>query len=154
MRKRFVIGLLLFILLFTYVSPRVQASAGMPPARSVTILANGAMLIEGECVVNHMRGQTLTASKPYYYRNANGVTEWTATITATFSYDGSTSSCSASSCTTSVQHGNWSESANSSSYAGNAAFANVIMVRKLLFIVVQTENINLSLTCDANGNVS
>ena len=122
--------------------------------QSVTQLDNGCFLVEGKASV--LRGGTnwTTESKVYYFTNPDGVVQWTATIIGTFYYNGTTSWCTNSTCNTSVQHGNWSEAANTPSYVGNAAFASVTMVRKVLFIVVQTENLNLTLTCDANGNVS
>ena len=155
---------LALLLSFILLGQSFMASAATMPSafmdidssliESVTYLDNGNILVKGKVAVLRSGVRWTTDSVTYHYLDANGVILWSATLTGTFYYDGTVSYCTNSSCTTSVQHGNWSETANTPSYAGNAAFASVTMVRKVLFIVVQTENLNLTLTCDANGNVS
>ena len=104
-------------------------------------------------VVSKQRG-TITGQVNYYFKNSDGVVRWTATLTGTFTYNGSTSYCTAASCVTSVQSGNWSETYNHAYPSGNTAAADITMVRKVLFVVVQTETAHLTLTCDANGHLS
>ena len=156
---------LVFVILFSWLQPFTASAEIMSPEPQIndigssrnqlaTNLSEGYSLVRGKIIILASKGHYITASVPYYFNDSNGVTQWTATLTGTFYYDGTVSYCTNSSCTTSVQHGNWSETANTPSYAGNAAFASVTMVRKVLFIVVQTENLNLTLTCDANGNLS
>ena len=120
----------------------------------VALFEDGSFLVEGKVSVQYSKSQIVSGSKPYYYYDANSVLQWTAVLSGSFSFNGSTSFCTGAACSTSVQNGNWNESANNSSYAGNSAFASVTMVRKFLFIVVQTETVNISLTCDANGNLT
>ena len=115
---------------------------------------DGSYLVEKPSVVLQRTSTTVTASKTYNCINEDGVTEWSAKLTGTFTYNGSTSYCTASSCTTTVYSGNWHEAVNNASYAGNAAFASVTMELKFLFIVIKTQNVSLTLTCDANGNLS
>ncbi len=50
--------------------------------------------------------------------------------------------------------GNWHETYNHAYPSGNTAQADITMVRKVLFITVQTETAHLVLTCDAKGNLS
>lgn len=38
--------------------------------------------------------------------------------------------------------------------SGNTATADLVMGRKFLGITVQKETLNMTLTCDANGNLS
>ena len=97
---------------------------------------------------------SVTGQKSYYYKNSDGVIRWTATLTGTFTYNGSTATCTAASCETSVQSGNWSETYNHAYPSGNTAQADITMVRKVLFVTVQTETAHLTLTCDGNGNLS
>ena len=122
--------------------------------QSIILLDNGAYLIEGKASEQFSSRSVKDGSKSVYYTDSNGVLQWTATLYGTFYYDGTTSYCTDAYCITSVQSGNWSESANNSSHSGNAAFASVTMVRKFLFIVVETETVNITLTCDASGNLS
>lgn len=116
-------------------------------------LEDGSKIIEMNPVTVSLRSGK-TGTKAYYYINNNGITEWDAEITGTFTYNGTTSYCTSSSCTTTVYSGNWHEAVNNASYAGYSAFASVTMELRFLFIVVKTQNLSLTLTCDANGNLS
>ena len=117
-------------------------------------LENGDFLIEKrpESVFIH-RG-IVSGNKQYEYVDSDGVVRWTATLTGTFSYNGSSATCTAASCITSVQQGNWHETYNHAYPSGNTAQADITMVRKVLFVTVQTEIAHLVLSCDANGNLS
>ena len=79
---------------------------------SVTYLDNGNILVKGKVAVLRSGIRWTTDSVTYHYLDANGVILWSATLTGTFYYDDTVSYCTNSSCTTSVQHGNWSETAN------------------------------------------
>ena len=122
--------------------------------QNITYLENGDCLIESvPIIITEQRG-SVTGHKNYYYKNSDGVVRWTATLTGSFTYNGTTASCTAASCVTSVQSGNWSETYNHAYPSGSTAQADVTMVRKVLFITVQTETIHMVITCDANGNLS
>ncbi len=122
--------------------------------RSITYFDNGDYLIESVPAVTSVQRGYVTGHIDYIYRSSNGVIQWTATLTGSFTYNGSSATCTASSCVTSVQSGNWSETYNHAYTSGNTAQADITMVRKVLFITVQTETAHLTLTCDANGNLS
>ena len=119
----------------------------------VSIAENGSRLIEYAPKTVHASRTALTASKTYNYINADCITEWSAIITGSFTYNGSSSSCTSSSCSTTVYSGNWKESANTATYAGNSAFASVTMQLRFLFVVIKNETCTLSLTCDKDGNL-
>lgn len=122
--------------------------------QSIVLLKNGdCLMISAPKVLSVQRG-TITGEKHYSYRASDGTIRWTATLTGTFTYNGSTATCTAASCETSVQQGNWHETYNHAYPSGNTAQADVTMVRKVLFITVQTETAHLILTCDGNGNLS
>ena len=122
--------------------------------QSIILLEDGASLIIMTPEVLLSQRGIITGQKEYYYKDANGVVQWTAILTGTFTYNGSSATCTAASCVTSVQHGNWSESYNHAYPSGGTAQADITMVRKVLFITVQTETAHLVLSCDANGNLS
>ncbi len=93
-------------------------------------------------------------SKTYTYYNSSGVTEWSATLNASFTYDGSTATCTAANCQVTIYNNAWYVVSNSSSYSGNTATANVTMGYRLLGNTVGTKSITITLSCDANGNLS
>ncbi len=122
--------------------------------QSVIQLDSGDCIIISDPIIISVQRGVVSGEKYYSYKNSDGVVQWRATLSGTFSYNGSSATCTAASCVTSVQHGNWSESYNHAYPSGGTAQADVTMIRKVLFITVQTENVHLVLTCDANGNLS
>lgn len=160
MKRIFATILLLTLLLAQNTVSFAQAQVG-DCANEARIFINNASAVsaqgfygEAKITIWETKGNTVTGSKSVPFYNPDGVLQWTATLTGYFTYDGVTSSCTGASCSISVQNGNWSESANNPYYSGNSAFASVTMVRKFLFVVLQTESINITLTCDATGHLS
>lgn len=85
------------------------------------------------------------------YLNSDNVVMWKVTLFASFTYNGSSSSCISASSRTDIYQGNWSESSNNTYASGNTAIASVTVVRKFLFIVVETQNAYLTMSCTPNG---
>lgn len=116
--------------------------------------ADGSKLYgERPVILERTRGG-ITGQKSYHHRNSNGDVLWTATVIGTFMFNGTTSSCSSASCSTIIYGSTWSEQSCSAYPSGNTAVGNVTMIRKLLFIVVESVPITITLTCDRNGNLS
>ncbi len=97
---------------------------------------------------------TKNASKTYTHYDSSGAIVWAATLSAAFTYNGTTSTCTAASCSTSIYSIAWYTVSSSTSRSGNTATANVTMGRKALGVTVQTIPIAITLSCDANGNLS
>ena len=169
MKKRMAIALAGLCIIAMFYSPVfVKASNAKTPANETCITVNGvqkqarivhifddgSQLLEGQPVVTARMRSSLTAQKPYYHRNSSGTILWTATVTGTFTYNGSTSSCTSASYSTQVYNSSWSEQSGTAYPSGNTAIADVVMMRKLLFIVVETVPVTVPLTCDKNGNLS
>ena len=76
------------------------------------------------------------------------------TLSATFTYNGSTSSCTSVSHSSSVNANGWSFTSAASSRSGNTASGSFTAVNKVLGITVQTINRSLSITCSADGTIS
>lgn len=93
-------------------------------------------------------------SKTYTYYNSSGVAEWSATLNASFTYDGSTATCTAANCQVTIYDNAWYVISNSSGYSGNTATANVSVGYRVLGVSVGTKSITITLSCDANGNLS
>lgn len=125
-----------------------------PAIQSIIQLENGDCLIISTPKVIAVQRGIITGERHYSYRNSDGVVQWTATLSGSFTYNGSSAACTAANCVTSVQQGNWHETYNHPYPSGNTAQADITMVRKVLFVTVQTETAHLILTCDANGNLS
>ena len=90
----------------------------------------------------------------YDYTSSNGITQWKATLKATFTYDGSTSRCTSVDSPSVVIYDNtWSLDSKSCSKSGNTATGNITMAKKLL-LGSSKAPITLTLSCDKNGNLS
>jgi len=87
-------------------------------------------------------------------RDDSGNVICTATLSANFYYNGTTSTCLSSDISVNVQGSGWSCSSQSATKSGNTAYGSFTIVKKFLFIVIDEETYNISITCDANGNIS
>ena len=100
------------------------------------------------------RANTKTGSKTTIYKNSDGNTSWTYSITGTFSYTGSSSTCTAVSDSYTISNDNWHMSSHSCSKSGNTAYGTVTMKYKVLGITTSTITRDLSLSCSATGTLS
>lgn len=98
--------------------------------------------------------KTKTGSKTVYYKNANNETLWYVKVTATFSYNGSTSTCKSASVTANSNNSSWKVSNKKSSYSGNHGTASATGKKYLFGIVTSTINRSVTLTCLPNGTLS
>lgn len=92
--------------------------------------------------------KTMTFSKP------NGSTAWTATLSGSFSYDGSKATCTASSCSISIQDSSFFVSKKSASKSGSSAKADFEMGLRTAIGSIQYSTYSMVLTCDGKGNLS
>lgn len=98
--------------------------------------------------------RTKTASKTTYYQNSSGSTLWYVKVTATFSYNGTSASCTSSSVTAESCNSYWKVSNKKSSYSGNSATASATGKEYYNSKVMQTINKSVTLSCSKNGTLS
>lgn len=97
---------------------------------------------------------TRTANKYLTYYNSSDEVEWEAKLTASFTYTGTTSSCTSAGCSVTVNDSAWYVVSKSASYSGNTATANLTMGKKFLGITIDKPEYTITLTCDKDGNLS
>ena len=97
---------------------------------------------------------TKTGSKTYTNRDSSGNENWKAVLKGTFTYTGSSATCTAASCNVTISDSAYYVVSKSATKSGNAAVGELTMGRKFLGITVDKETINMRITCDANGNLS
>lgn len=153
-RKHIAIVLLIAMLVLILPVNAATPEADIVQSRTITF-EDGSY---AELVVNEgpatRAGQTKSGSKAYYYYTSDDVLVWTVTVYGTFRYDGTYTSCTYATCESATYGDGWSCSSKEAHTSGNNAVCNATMVRKVLGITVDTRNINLTLTCDKNGNLS
>ena len=94
------------------------------------------------------------ATKTTTYKNSNGESLWYAKVTASFYYDGSTSSCTSSSASGGSYVSTWKILSKSSSRTGNVGSATVTAGSYYVGILIGTITETVTLACDKNGNLS
>ena len=88
------------------------------------------------------------------FNSTEGVPQWKITLTGSFTYTGTGSTCTASNCNVTIYNSIWSVASKSATRSGNTAYGSARMVKKYLGAITFDKTYNLSLTCDKNGNVS
>lgn len=89
-----------------------------------------------------------SSSKTYTYRNSAGSTLWSFTLKASFSYNGSSSSVTRASTSYSISNSSWSCDDHYATESGNTAYGYGSFSSS-----IQSKDVELSLTCDKNGNI-
>lgn len=95
---------------------------------------------------------TVSGTKTTEYKNISGVTLWSVSVTGTFTYNGSTSSCTACSHSTAFYSSAWSLKSATHSISGNTANATATATHTILGIPVDHTK-TVTLQCDRNGNL-
>lgn len=122
---------------------------------SCTYLGNGIYLetiIEED--ISLFSTETKNGSKTNNYKDSKGNILYTIKVSGSFSYTGSSSTCTSASVSTSVSNSYWKITSESASKSGNTAIAKATAKRYSLGFVVETRNETVTLTCSATGVLS
>ena len=105
--------------------------------------------------ISHATSKTTSGSRDVYGKDSSGNLEWKYTLSASFSYvPGVSSSCTSASYSNSTYDNSWSFSNGSAKKSGSTAYGNGKYVKYILSVAVSTYNIDISISCDVNGNLS
>lgn len=105
--------------------------------------------------ISRATSETTSGNRDAYVQDANGKIEWKYTLSASFSYvPGVSSSCTSASYSNSTYDSSWSFSDGSATKSGSTAYGKGKYVKYILFVAVSTYDIDLSISCDVNGNLS
>lgn len=108
-----------------------------------------------EIITNGLRASgTVTGNKINTYYDSEGNAKWQAVLTGSFSYTGSSATCTSASVDVTIYDSNWYVVSKSASKSGNTASASVTMGRKVAGVTLSKVHADLTLSCDANGNLS
>lgn len=97
---------------------------------------------------------TKTASKTVTVKNSSNVALWSVKVTGTFTFNGSSSSCTNASVTTAVYDKNWKIASKSASKSGNSAIATAKGNCYLDGSYISSLTKTAKLTCNATGKLS
>lgn len=99
------------------------------------------------------RAATKSGSKTTNYKNSDGEVMWSVTVKGTFTYNGTTSSCTSVSHSTTAPGESWSIKSSSSSKSGNCASATATATQKK-FLASQDYTATVNLYCSPYGILS
>lgn len=94
-----------------------------------------------------------TGARDYTYKDSSGNTEWIYTILASFTYNGSSATCTNVWDSVNIVEGNWKKNSASFSRSGNMGYSHFVMKRYLLGVCMKTIESDASVGCNANGGI-
>lgn len=140
--------LLIFVLLATLLIPtNVKAATHVKTER--ISFEDGSYIVSRITVVESRAINTKTGGAEYVYYSASDVKQWRATVTGTFTYDGTTATCTAVSTNFTVYASGWALDSVSKYKSGNKAIGDFY-----ISCSVWETSVRVTLTCDKNGNLS
>ena len=152
---KMIAGLLAFVLLLSGVPAQIaHASAGEELLEVISYAYGSYLEITLETLPQARASGSITKAKNYIFNSTEGVPQWKITLTGSFTYTGTGSTCTASNCNVTIYNSIWSVASKSATRSGNTAYGSARMVKKYLGAITFDKTYNLSLTCDKNGNVS
>ena len=151
--KRMLAGILMVLMLASMLALGVSAKEN-EKSEDVIYFDNGDYLVISitESVARASGRKSGKTTSNYY--GEDGVREWSAVLSGTFTYNGSSAACTASSCSVSISDTAWYVISKTASKSGSTATANLTMGRKLLGVTINKVPVTMTLSCDANGNLS
>ena len=97
--------------------------------------------------------KTKHGSKTLRYENSAGETLWTLELRATFSYTGTSSTCTNASVSSTVPSSNWSITNKRSWTSGSTGYASATIKHSVSSVIVDSFSRTISLTCSNNGSL-
>ena len=135
--KRFISLMLMAVLLFCTIPVRGSAVGNQVQ----TFYFEDGSYMTVEVITNGARASgSKSGSKPYTYYDSDGKTLWKATLTGSFTYNGSTATCTSSRVDVTIYDSTWHTASKSSNKSGNTASASVTMEKRQLGITVTSKS--------------
>lgn len=98
--------------------------------------------------------KTTSGSKTVKYRNSKGNVLWSFTVSASFTYNGSSATCTSVSTSKQINDTAWKLSNITASKSSNVAKGSVTAKEYFLGVPFNSVTENLQLKCSANGTLS
>lgn len=152
MRRLFCVLLLVGIL--CVILPNQAMAATNEEVVSIIYLNNGYYIIESISVNVSRASGSITGTKSHTCYDSNGNSDWKAVLTGTFTYNGASATCTSSSVSVTIYDSSWYTISKSATKSTNVASASVTMGCKILGVTFNEVTVPITLTCDANGNLS
>lgn len=142
------------LLIIALLPINVLATSETTDATDIIYFEDGSYLTVKTIVVDARESFTKNASRLYEYYSSSNVKKWEATLIATFIYDGASCTCASSSVQVNILDSAWYIVSKEESKSGNTAIGDLVMGYKFLGITTTKKTVNMSITCDKDGNLS
>lgn len=109
---------------------------------------------EIETASSYATTYTKSGKKTSTYKNSSGDTLWSVSVTGTFTYDGSSATCTKSTVSTTSYNSNWKISSSSASKSGATATATATAKKYLDGTYIKSITETVTLTCSKSGTLS
>ncbi len=157
--KRYLSLFLMLVMLGGVLTFPVSATSKAPAAEisqtTVEHFADGSYLVTTVTEYNSgARSSTKSGSKTAHYYNSKDVEQWVATINGTFTYDGSSATCTSAFTAHAIYNSAWKLYSSSSEKNGNQAIGRFRFKYYALGIPVNTIDETVVLTCSPTGVLS
>lgn len=156
MKKRLVFIVCIVLYIFSVLACGVQAKEYLPLDSDKTIeyFSDGSYIITELSEYNSLDKSSISRSKTSTYYDNNNTSVWFVRLTATFSYNGTTATCTSSSTSYTIYDTAWQVTNAVASRSGNTATGDFTVKKYFLGIPIKTVNRTLTLTCSPSGVVT
>lgn len=120
----------------------------------VETFEDGSYITERVLSVQTRAGGTVSGSKERNQYDSNGSLCWKVTLSASFTYTGSSATCTSANCDVVCYSSDWYVISKSASKSGNTASASATMGEMEGGATVRRVTAYLTIQCDGNGNLS
>lgn len=118
------------------------------------VFADGSYETESIYKMQTRAGGTISGSKVRNHYDTKGTLCWQFVLNGSFSYTGSSATCTSSTCSVSIYSQGWYVISKNASKSGNTASANATMGESSGGVLANRVSASLTLRCDKNGNLS
>ncbi|MBE6734986.1 MAG: hypothetical protein E7563_06580 [Ruminococcaceae bacterium] len=154
MKRLFTISLIITLILCSVFCIPANAAEVAKTETTIEYLENGDYI---ETTITYFetntRAATKSGSKTSNYKNSDGETMWSVTVNGTFTYNGTTSSCTSVSRSASASGSGWSIKSSSCTKSGNCASATATASYKK-GLISYDKSATVNLYCSPYGILS
>lgn len=104
-----------------------------------------------ESTITTFAAKTVSSSKSSHFYESDNSKAWTVTLNATFSYTGSSATCTKATTSSTIYNSAWKVTSAVASKSGNKATGTFTVKKYVLGIPVKTVNKTLTITCSNTG---
>ncbi|MDE6863836.1 MAG: hypothetical protein K2J41_05550 [Eubacterium sp.] len=151
--KKF-ISLLSVMLMIAVLCPNTAfAEEKVVTDRTIEYFEDGSYIVTEltESTITTFATKTVSKSKSADYYESDNTKAWTITLSATFSYTGSSATCTNATTSSKIYNDKWKVTSAVPSKSGNKATGAFTVKKYVLGVPIKTVNKTLTITCSNTG---